>query len=143
MASTVMKHRSRHTPSFRVLLLSFAVAAGVATSGCFVVALGAAGAAGAGTVAYARGQLDATLANGYDQVLAASNRALDELQLVKISEKKDAFSAILIARTAEDKRVEIRIAKEGDTLTTIRIRVGIFGDEEKSRTLLEKMRAGL
>ena len=138
-----MKLRSRHTISLRVLLLSFAVAAGVATSGCFVVALGAAGAAGAGTVAYARGQLDATLANGYDQVLAASNRALDELQLVKISEKKDAFSAILIARTAEDKRVEIRIAKEGDILTTVRIRVGIFGDEEKSRTLLEKMRAGL
>jgi hypothetical protein len=138
-----MKHRSRHTISLRVLLLSFALAAGVATSGCFVVALGAAGAAGAGTVAYARGQLDATLANGYDQVLAASNRALDELQLVKISEKKDAFSAILIARTAEDKRVEIRIAKEGDILTTVRIRVGIFGDEEKSRTLLEKMRAGL
>lgn len=143
MAPSVMKHRSRHTISLRVLLLSFALAAGVATSGCFVVALGAAGAAGAGTVAYARGQLDATLANGYDQVLAASNRALDELQLVKISEKKDAFSAILIARTAEDKKVEIRIAKEGDTLTTIRIRVGIFGDEEKSRTLLEKMRAGL
>jgi len=143
MAPSVMKLRSRHTISLRVLLLSFALAAGVATSGCFVVALGAAGAAGAGTVAYARGQLDATLANGYDQVLAASNRALDELQLVKISEKKDAFSAILIARTAEDKRVEIRIAKEGDILTTVRIRVGIFGDEEKSRTLLEKMRAGL
>lgn len=143
MAPSVMKLRSRHTISLRVLLLSFALAAGVATSGCFVVALGAAGAAGAGTVAYARGQLDATLANGYDQVLAASNRALDELQLVKISEKKDAFSAILIARTAEDKKVEIRIAKEGDILTTVRIRVGIFGDEEKSRTLLEKMRAGL
>ncbi|MGA2693039.1 MAG: DUF3568 family protein, partial [Opitutaceae bacterium] len=60
-----MKLRSRHTISLRVLLLSFALAAGVATSGCFVVALGAAGAAGAGTVAYARGQLDATLANGY------------------------------------------------------------------------------
>ncbi len=108
-----------------------------------MVALGAAGVAGAGTVAYARGQLDATLGNGYDQVFAASNRALDELQLVKISEKKDAFSAILIARTAEDKKVQIRIAKEGDTLTTVRIRVGVFGDEEKSRTLLEKMRAGL
>ena len=123
----------------RALSIAAAASCLCLASGCFIVA---AGAAGAGTVAYVRGELDAVVGNGYDQVIDASNRALEQVQFVRVSESRDAFSAVIIARTAEDKKVEIKVTREGDRLTKVRIRIGLFGDEERSRALLEKIQAG-
>lgn len=102
-----------------------------------------AGAAGAGTVAYIRGELDATLNERYDRVISASNDAVEKLELARISEAKDVFSAVIIARTAEDKKVRIKLTKEGEKMTKVQIRIGIFGDEEKSRAILDRINAGL
>ena len=101
----------------------------------------AAGAAGAGTVAYVRGELNATVGSDYERVIDASNRALDQVQFVRTSEKRDAFSAVIIARTAEDKKVEIRLTKEGDRLTKVQIRIGVFVNEERSRVILKRIQA--
>jgi hypothetical protein len=122
--------------------LSLALAATilVLASGCAVVV---AGAAGAGTVAYIRGELDATLNERYDRVISASNDAVEKLELARISEAKDVFSAVIIARTAEDKKVRIKLTKEGEKMTKVQIRIGIFGDEEKSRAILDRINAGL
>ena len=119
--------------------IAAAAAALSLASGCLVVA---AGAAGAGTVAYVRGELDATVGSDYERVIDASNRALDQVQFVRTSEKRDAFSAVIIARTAEDKKVEIRLTKEGDRLTKVQIRIGGFGNEKRSRVILERIQAG-
>jgi hypothetical protein len=129
--------------SVRALAASLAASALVLTSGCVVVAVGAAAGAGAGTVAYIEGELDATLGNGYDQVFDASKRALAQLQFAQVSETKDAFSAVIIARTAEDKKIKITITKQGDNLAKVQIRIGLFGDEQQSRAILDKIRAGL
>ncbi|MBW8781228.1 MAG: DUF3568 family protein [Verrucomicrobia bacterium] len=109
-------------------------------SGCLLVA---AGAAGAGTVAYVRGELDASLAGSYDSVVKAANRALDDLQFKKINETKDAIKTVLVARTADDKKVRIEITKVSDTLTKVEIRVGVFGNENLSRTILDKIQKNL
>jgi len=126
----------------RLRTLAFGLAASVllVTSGCFIVA---AGAAGAGTVAYIRGELDSTLNESYGRVIDAANGAVEKLELVKISEAKDAFTDILTARTAEDKKVVIKIEKQGDKLTKVEIRIGVFGDEPKSRAILEKINSQL
>ena len=130
-------------PSTRTLSRALALAAAAAAlclaSGCFVVA---AGAAGAGTVAYVRGELDATVGGDLGRVADASDRALEQVQFVKVSEKRDVFSVVIVARTAEDKKVEIRLTREGDALTKVRIRIGLFGDEERSRAVLERLQAG-
>ncbi len=110
------------------------------TSGCVVVA---AGAAGAGAVAWVRGELDATLGNSFDDVSRATSRALEQLQLAKISETKSALDAQFIARTGQDKRIQIRLDRTTDTLTRVRVRVGTFGDETLSRAILDKIRANL
>jgi hypothetical protein len=109
-------------------------------SGCFLVA---AGAAGAGTVAYVRGELSVSLANDYEDVVRATNRSITQLQFAKISERKDALSDVLEARTAQDKKIGITLTKVSDHLTRIQIRVGIFGDEQVSHTILDKIRANL
>jgi hypothetical protein len=129
-------------PFHSLTALAFAVTL-AATSGCFLVAIGAAGAAGAGTVAYIRGELDATLGNQYDLVIKATDGSIGQLQFAKVRETKDAFSSEIIARTAEDKKIDITITKVADNLTKVAIRIGVFGDEEKSRAILDKIKGNL
>jgi hypothetical protein len=126
----------------RIFSVGIVLTAGVLGSGgCVAVAAGAV--AGAGTVAYVRGQLNATVDKPFDDVARAASTALQQLQFIKSSEKKDALIAILTARTAEDRNVEIKVRRQSDKLTTIAIRVGLFGDETLSRIVLEKINANL
>ena len=115
----------------------------VFNSGCFLVAVGAAGAAGAGTVAYIRGELDASVAGDVDRVAHAVNTALQQLQFAKIAEGKSKVDAAITARTGQDKKIEIRLNRTADDLTRVRIRISTFGDESLSRLLLEKIKANL
>ena len=109
-------------------------------SGCVALV---AGAASAGTVAWVEGRLDAPLDANFDQAEKAANRAVSQLQFVKISENKDALNAILTVRTAEDKKVEIKVVRIGDTTSQVQIRVGLFGDKGQSLAILDKIKANL
>jgi hypothetical protein len=109
-------------------------------SGCVAVL---AGAAGAGAVAWVEGRLDATLDANFDQAEKAANRAVTQLQFVKVNEEKDALTATLIARTAEDKKIEIKVVRVGDTTSRVQISVGVFGDEGQSLAILDKIKANL
>jgi hypothetical protein len=129
-------------------LLSRTLAAGLLAvtlalgSGCFLVAVGAAGAAGAGTVAYIEGRLDATLASNYDAVVNAATSSVDQLHLVLVTQKKDALSTELTARTAEDTKVVITVSRQDSdpNITKVSIRVGTFGNEAFSRTILDQIK---
>ena len=109
-------------------------------SGCVAVL---AGAAGAGAVAWVEGRLDATLDANFDQAEKAADRAVTQLQFVKVNEEKDALTATLIARTAEDKKIEIKVVRAGDTTSRVQISVGVFGDEGQSLAILDKIKANL
>jgi hypothetical protein len=110
------------------------------TAGCIAVA--AAG-AGAGTVAYIRGELEGSVNAPLDAADRATNRAAEQLRFAKINEGSDALARIIILRTAEDKKIEVRLTHTSDPITRVRIRVGLFGDEPLSRLLLEKIQANL
>lgn len=126
-------------------LLRMVVAVGltgvaVVQSGCLIVA---AGAAAAGTVAYVRGELQASLANPYADVIKATGKGLEKLQFRKISEKGDALKTVIVARTGSDKKVEITVKKVTDSVTKVEIRVGVFGDETLSMTILDNIKQSL
>ena len=127
----------RHLTVALALLLG--VPALTLTSGCIVVAAGA----GAGAVAYVRGDLNATLEASLDLTVRASNRAVEKLQFAKVSETKDAMIANIVVRNAEDKKIEIHLERASDNLTKVRIRVGVFGDESLSMAVLEKIKEGI
>ena len=120
-------------------LLSIAVLG----SGCFVAAVGVAGAAGAGTVAWVEGALTVTLPNGFEAVTRASDQAIAQLQFAKLGDDRDALKAILTARTVDDKKIVIQVTRVGDDLTKIEIRVGTFGDKPLSSAILNKIQANL
>jgi hypothetical protein len=128
----------------RILPLLTVAGLGLATltlnTGCFaVVAAGA----GAGAVAYVRGELESSLDANFDRSLRAAQRTIEQLQFAKVSEKKDALVAVLVARNADDKRIEIRVESQGTSRSAVKIRVGIIGDESLSLTILEKIKSNL
>ncbi|MDD3180032.1 MAG: DUF3568 family protein [Opitutaceae bacterium] len=127
-------------PLNRILLASLALAVGAVMSGCFAVAAGA----GAGAaVAYAKGRLETNLASDYNKVCKATQQAITQLEFAKISDKKDGLKAEFLARTALDKKVQIDLTKAGDRLTKVVIHVGLFGDQEISQAILDKIKANL
>lgn len=129
-------------PTFRSRFLAclLVLAPVLWTSGCLAVA---AGAAGAGAVAWVRGELDATVSHRFDRVDAAANRAIQQLELVKVKESRSAIDAEIIARTGQDKRIVVKLDRVGDQLTRVRIRVGLIGDESLSRLILDKINSNL
>jgi hypothetical protein len=119
------------------LLLGISVAG---LTGC--VAVVAAGAAGTG-VAWFSGRLEANLDQNIETVFAASQKALNQLEFANISNKKSSVDARLVSRTALDKKVEITLQKVTDRSTKVMIRVGVFGDETLSMSILDKIKAAL
>lgn len=130
-------HTKKVLPGLAVVVLGATV---MLNAGCLLVA---AGAAGAGTVAYVRGELTASLGNDLGAVEKATGRAIEQLKFAKVSETADALSARFVVRTAQDKKIEVVLTKIGEALTKVEIRVGVFGDETVSMTILDKIKANL
>lgn len=122
--------------AFAAGLLAFSL---IGLTGCIAVAAGA----GAGAYAYVRGDLETNLNSDYNKVVDSARAAIKDLEFAKVSENKDALKAVIVARTALDKKVDITITYSAKKLTNIKIRVGLFGDEQLSLSILEKIKAGI
>lgn len=113
-------------------------------TGCLAAAaVGGGAVAGAGTIAYIKGELKATEGHSIDETWAATVTAVDELQFIVINKVKDAVSAELKCQTADKKTVVIELKRIADNLTEIKIRVDTFGDEALSRYILNKIQSNL
>ena len=93
-----------------------------------------------GVVLYLRGELQVNIDRRFEVVERAANKAVNELQFSKVEEKKDALLAIVTARTADDIKVNIRVEKQTDSLTTLRIHVGTIGNEKISYAVYNKIK---
>ncbi|MGQ9570457.1 MAG: DUF3568 domain-containing protein [Thermodesulfovibrionales bacterium] len=91
--------------------------------------------AGAGTVAYVRGELQTSYAASLDRTWDASIGALKDIGITIYNTKKDATEGDIEATKADGTKVKINLKPKGQDITTVKIRVGIFGDEEVSRTI--------
>jgi len=142
MNQSCVRPSAQHFAWVRRLIAAGALGLAALTflNGC--VAVVAAGAAGAG-VAWVRGTLETNLEANLDRCYAAGRQAIRELEFASVSERKSGVDAVLVARTALDKRVEIVLKRVGDKSTQVSIRVGVFGDEAVSLALLERMKKNL
>lgn len=116
------------------------IATTISLQGCAVLLVGA---GAAGTVAYVRGNLRAAESASLEKVYAATHKALDQLELKVTEDKKDALSATVTARDAQDKRVLIKLKSISEQSTQINIRIGTFGDQTKSQLIYQKIRENL
>jgi len=109
-------------------------------SGCFLV-LGAG--AGVGGTVYVMGKLQEDITAPVGKVHTAARAALADLGLKVLEDKGDAMTAHLESEFADGKRVWIDVDKTTDTVSTLTIRVGLTGDEARSREILAKLKAHL
>lgn len=111
--------------------------------GCVALLVGGAAAAGAGTVAYVRGELRSTLDAPYERVWSATQRALADLEMPVTAQEKDGLTGQITARATGDRKITVRLRKVTGTATEVRIRVGTWGDEAVSRQILEQIQRRL
>jgi hypothetical protein len=130
------------TATDRLFVMAWLVALG-AQLGCAVVLIGSGAIAGAGLVAYAKGELSAIEEVSFPRAWAAAQAAMDDLDLTIVSRQRGEVSAKLVARGGDNRRVTVSLERQVGDLTEIRVRVGIFGEESLSRLVLEKIRQRL
>lgn len=108
-------------------------------TGCAALLVGAA--AGAGGFAYVSGELKVTESVALDTAQRAAEKALQDLKLVVIKRQQDGLSGVIEARTAGDQKVTVKTKRIAEKSTEVGIRVGVVGDEAKSRQILGRMQA--
>ena len=113
------------------------------TNGCFLFVVSAAAGAGVAGYAYVDGEVSATEGASLNRTWDATLAAMKDLEFPVTSQAKDALEANLTARNASNTSITIKLKNLSNTSTEIRIRVGTFGDEALSRTILNKISARL
>lgn len=127
-------------PMRTILLFLLLSALSLSSSGCAVLLVGA---GAAGTVAYVKGDLETEEPYTVTEVFTAAKTALDDLDIARINEEKDALSAHITARDAADKKVTINITYITDHSSKLSVRISVFGSESKSRKIYQKIREHL
>jgi len=123
----------------QILLIITLTGISIIGHGCIAAAVGIGAAGAAGTIAYIKGDLEAIEAEDLDVVYEAAIKAAGELELRVFSKTKDALTATIYARDAEDKKVTITLKRTTEQTTKLSIRIGTFGDETKSRLIYKKI----
>lgn len=125
----------------RLILAPIILATLLATMGCTAAWFAGGAAAGVGTYSYVTGELKSFEEVPLDRAWSASQQAMADLQFTTTSKAKDAFAGEVIARRASGQKVQVRLKRQSERVTEIKIRVGVFGDEAMSREILRKIKA--
>ena len=112
------------------LLFLFSV---LVLQGCVALVVGAG--AGAATVAYIGGELQTTQQAAFNRTWEASQGAMKDLEFKVNSSHKDATGGIIEAEKADGTKIKLKLKPEGTDTTSVKIRVGVFGDEDVSKLI--------
>jgi len=124
-----------HRVAFAIVIVAMLPMAAV-QSGCE--------SSGGTTVSNMMGGLTTTLPNPLAKVQKATVKVLkDELRYTSVSEKEDATSAKYRFLNAKDEKIVVTLDFVDENSTRINIHVGVFGDENLSNLILDKIRKRL
>lgn len=110
-------------------------------SGCVALAVG--GAAGAAGVMYHEGRLVDKVNAPLEDAYRASLATLEAKKLIVSSKSADIANAHIKSKYADDKEIWIDIEAITSEVCEIKIRVGAFGDQDRSIDLLEGIKSRL
>lgn len=138
-----MVHWARGAASLSRVLATggLVVALSFVSVGCAAVLVGAAGGA-AGTV-YVMGKLEDEVRSPVMKVYQAAIAGLKELEMPILENNADKLSAHVESAFSDDTSVWININSLSPNWSQLTIRVGWFGDEARSQTILESIEAHL
>ena len=112
----------------------------ITTSGCAVLVAGAVGAgAGVGTSRYVEGNLKRDYMGTLPKVMRASLAALDDLKIAPNLEREDDSGALIRGIMNDGTKVTVNLKEISDNQIEVGVRVGFFGDKERSELVHEKI----
>ncbi len=120
------------------LLAILLMAPGTGCGGLFFM-----GRAGTSTIAFTSDELRSTEEAGLVELDAACRDAIRALGYDKIETIREIDRIRWKARTAGGDPVEIQLKAKDRNRTDLRIRIGVIGDEARSRLVLEEIRQSL
>ncbi len=123
----------------RRCVVTVAVVLAVCAAGCAPALILGAGAAGAGALVWYRGWLEQTVETPHDRVFRAARSALHDLDVVLEDEELEADRGVLDGYGRDSKRVMVKTQTAGDKATKVRIRVGLWGNQQRSLQILEQL----
>lgn len=106
-------------------------------SGCAVALFGAGAGAGVAGATYVMGKLEDEINAPVSKVQRAAVAALKSLELPVDKQRGDKLAAELESETADQKKVWISITSLTSSRSKVVIRVGLLGDEARSRQILQ------
>jgi uncharacterized protein DUF3568 len=110
-------------------------------SGCAAAVLaGAAGGAGVGTAAYIEGEDSRVHSANLDQTWTATLDALNQMNIRVEKSDKDALGGTVEAKRADGTDVKIKEEPAEGNTTRVKIRIGVFGDQDGSEAIQDKIR---
>ena len=95
----------------------------------------AAAAAGTGAYFYVKGDLKRNYEAPMDKTWDAAIKTVEEMKLTVESQQHDALSGVIKGKMADEKGFEINLKRVGENLTEVGVRIGTFGDREKSEAI--------
>jgi RNase adaptor protein for sRNA GlmZ degradation len=107
-------------------------------TGCVALAVGAAG--GAAGAVYVMGKLTEEVSGDVPAVHGAALTAIKDLELKLSEDRADKLSAHMESEFADRAHVWIDLKSIGETRTRVTIRVGLTGDEVRSRKILDTIK---
>ena len=117
----------------------------VSCSGCVAAAViaGAGAGAGVGTYSYMNRELTATYHEPLKEIWPKTLSAVKKLQLTFRKKEIDALGGTIEARRSDTTLIKIRLTPVGERDTAIGVRVGTWGNREKSELVHNAIRKEL
>ena len=89
------------------------------------------------------GTLMATLDRGIGRAFEAVQEGVRQLGFTTIMSEQDGVAAEVLARDAEQQNITIKLEALSPNKTSLTMRVGIFGDQNKSNVIFKKIQENL
>ncbi len=109
-------------------------------TGCIVLGLAAAGAAGGGYMAYDKGDLEILEPVAYDDAFNAVDATIQDMGMGLQKREKKPLVGVVRANSHFGK-VTYSLENAGEKMTQIKIRVGTFGDQVVQRQIYAKLKS--
>lgn len=113
----------------------------VSAAGCIPLVVGAA--VGVGGYAWISGRLEQEFNVPAERLRRASVRGLRDLKVAIMEDVGDRVSARINAKFSDGANIDIAIDAKTEKVSTIKIRVGVLGDKERSELILNAIQKRL
>lgn len=77
------------------------------------------------------------------RVVSAAEAAMKELSLTVLTAKSSGVDGLITARTAQDKKIIVKVYRESETTSRVAIKVGFLGDKPIGRAIIAETKKRL